>query len=516
MIPLVVVSSLLLLVRLYAATRVGFGDSEALYASWAIHPQPAYLDHPGLIGLFARVLGDGSVPKPLGAHVVTSVVATLVPFVVYAAARASSANKRPAMLAALLVAVVPEISVGLFAMTPDLLLAPLWIGAVALACIGLRATPNQTRSASAFVGAGLLAGIACAAKAPGVLLVLGLAVAYVSIARSQFPESKAARTLWPWAGLATGAVILAPIVLYEKKLGFPMLQHRLVATQAGAGFALRNLGAFVGGQLLYLSPIILWIAVKAARDLVRARNEDATARLFFYLFAIPFVPLVLFALWSRVAEPHWIAPALLVLPVDAARRSSQNPARSVSKRMYLAATLVAGLFTIGAHAWALVPSSARLLPVSADPKLDIASELYGWPAVFGAVRDQMAVVATPYDPQGHEIVLVGAHWTICAQLQAGFPGVRVGCATSIPDDFDTWLPRAAWQRAEHVLFVTDNRFGGDGASALPAHVRLSQSRVRMWRGGRSSRTFELYLYENRASSFLRSPIRHGFAPTALH
>src|SRR6185503_15989138 len=50
----VVVSVVLLAVRLAAARVVGFGDSEALYACYALHPQPAYLDHPGLVGLFAR------------------------------------------------------------------------------------------------------------------------------------------------------------------------------------------------------------------------------------------------------------------------------------------------------------------------------------------------------------------------------------------------------------------------------------------------------------------------------
>jgi hypothetical protein len=44
------------------------------------------------------------------------------------------------------------------------------------------------------------------------------------------------------------------------------------------------------------------------------------------------------------------------------------------------------------------------------------------------------------------------------------------------------------------LFVTDNRFPGDGAEQLPAHTRLAQSRVRYLRGGRTARVFELYLY----------------------
>jgi hypothetical protein len=53
-----------------------------------------------------------------------------------------------------------------------------------------------------------------------------------------------------------------------------------------------------------------------------------------------------------------------------------------------------------------------------------------------------------------------------------------------------------------VLFVTDNRFPGDGAEQLPAHVRISQSRVRILRGGKTARIFELYLYERRAQGSL--------------
>ena len=62
---LAAVSLVLFAVRIFAATRVGFGDSEALYACYALSPQPAYLDHPGLVGLFARAIGHGTAPSPL-------------------------------------------------------------------------------------------------------------------------------------------------------------------------------------------------------------------------------------------------------------------------------------------------------------------------------------------------------------------------------------------------------------------------------------------------------------------
>ena len=46
--------------RVYSADRLGFGDAEALYACYARHPQAVYLDHPGLIGVFERVVGGAT------------------------------------------------------------------------------------------------------------------------------------------------------------------------------------------------------------------------------------------------------------------------------------------------------------------------------------------------------------------------------------------------------------------------------------------------------------------------
>lgn len=529
---LLAVSVVLFGLRLWAAAHVGFGDSEALYASWAIHPQPAYLDHPGLIGLVARAIGEGAAPTPARAHVITTLIATLVPWLMVAVARAAGAEKRHAATAGLVLAIVPEIAVGLFALTPDLLLAPLWLGALGLAIVGLaprvdggddggppasdRLGPNL-RTAGALLGAGLLAGIAASAKVSGLLLVAALAVSYVQIARSggDARAASVARSLWPWAGVAAGAIVLVPFVYYEGHLGWPMLRHRFVDTQHGAGIAVQNLGALLGGQLVYLSPIVAWLAVVTARDLVRRRNDDVVSRVLFWSFALPIVPLVLLCVWSPVAEPHWLAPPLLALPIHGARRAREAGA-ILAQRLVRAAIAMGAAFTALAYAWVLVPASAKLIPADVDPKADIASELYGWPQALESVREQMALAATPVDPEGREVVVVGPHWTICAQLHAALPGIHVGCATNIPDDFDRWLPRETWRRADNVLFVTDNRFPGDGADQLPLLVRVSQSRVRILRGGRTARVFDLYLYSRRQGADLAprpsSAALHASAP----
>src|SRR5690606_21923051 len=126
---------------------------------------------------------------------------------------------------------------------------------------------------------------------------------YALIARTEREEARRVRTVWPWAGIAAGLVVIAPVVAYEAQSGFPMLRHRLVDSHEGAGAAriLGPAGSLVLGQLVYLSPLLAWVAVIVARRLVRHRRKDAGSILLFSCFAIPLVPLVLLCLWSPVA-----------------------------------------------------------------------------------------------------------------------------------------------------------------------------------------------------------------------
>jgi hypothetical protein len=485
-------SAVLLAVRVLAATRVGFGDSEALYASYALHPQPAYLDHPGLVGVVARAIGGGTAPTPLQAHVVTATLATAWPWVMALACRAAGASWRRSLWAALLVALVPEMAVGLFALTPDLLLALAWTGALALAAAALRSPPGSLRATAAFAATGVLAGVGASAKITGLTLLVALAVAYAApAARSH------ARTIAPWAGLAAGLLVVAPVAMFEAHTGWPMLHHRLVDTQVSAGLSLRNAGALVGGQLLYLSPGIAWLAILAGRTAWRDRG-DAVGALLGAAFLVPLAPLLALCLWSRVAEPHWIAPALLAL-VPAAARARGVP----SRRLFVAAAAVAGVMVAGVHAWALVPAAIRLTPADADPRLDLSNELQGWPAVVDVVREQALEAWSPGAERG-EVVVAGPHWVICAQLEAALQGEwPVGCDTPVKDDFDGWWPRRAWRDADVIVWVSDARF--EPASGEPSYARLLDTHaplrtreVRVERAGRTVRRFTVTVLSRRA------------------
>jgi hypothetical protein len=494
LLSLAALSAVLLAVRALAAARLGFGDSEALYASYALHPQPAYLDHPGLVGVVARALGGGTSPSPARAHAVTALLATLWPWTMAAACRAAGATWARALAAALVVSVVPEMAVGLFALTPDLLLAFAWTGAIALAAVALRGAPGSARATAAFAAAGLLAGAGASAKATGALLIVALPAAYASR-----PARAHARTLGPWAGLAAGLLAVAPVVQYEARSGWPMLRHRLVDTQAAAGPSLRNLGALVGGQIVYLSPVVVVLAALAAREAWRARG-DAVGRLLLASFLVPIGPLTLLCLWSRVAEPHWIAPALLAL-VPAAARADVAPPR----RWLVGAGAVGAILVAAVHAWALVPAAVRLAPASYDPRLDLTNELAGWPEVVRAVRAEAADAWSPGAARG-DVAVAGPHWVICAQLEAALRGAwPVGCDTPVRDDFDDWWPRSAWREADAIVWVSDTRFepwtdARSYAPLLSSHVPLHEREIRIERDGRTVRVFTVTLLGRRAGA----------------
>jgi hypothetical protein len=480
--------------RLVAGKTVGFGDSEALYASYALFPQPAYLDHPGLVGLVARAVGDGLAPTPANAHAITATISMFTPWIGYAAARALGSTRRGSALAGIALTVAPEMAVGLFALTPDTLLAPLWLATLAVAFAAFRAPAKSLRAGAAFLAAGFLAGVATTAKVSGIVLLITLALTYIRSARSDsHPDARAhARTQWPWLGLAVGMIPLVPIITFERAHGWAMFRHRLVDMQAG-GPRLSTIGAVLGGQLLYVSPIFLALAIMLGRTLYKKRNDSIGVSLLAWNMLVSLAVLVPVSLASAQAEPHWLAP--IFLPIALYVSTIETPIRFGRAGAILAAAMSAFVY-----AWVLVPDVTKLWPKSIDQKSDITTELFGWPTTITAVQETVEGARVPLDP--NDVVVVGPHWTVCGQLRAGLPKeVEVGCLTPIRDDFDDWLPRDNWKkRGTVVLVATDQHPVDDPAQLLPDFNVDSDSRVSMFRGGKPVRTFHIFVLKRRAQT----------------
>lgn len=471
----ILTSGLLLLLRLHATKTLAFGDSEALYASYALFPQPAYVDHPGLIGVVARWIGDGGAPSPQAAHTFSSMAATALPWLGAWAARAAGASAAGSLRTLLALALAPEMAIGLFGFCPDLLLSIAWIVALGLSALAVRLPKGSLGALGATLGAGLFVGVATMAKVSGALL--GLALLVFTLGNDQRWRWK---TLGAWAALAAATVLVLPLLAWEATGGAPMVVHRLITTQAEAGFSLRNLGALLGGQLLYVTPPFLigaWLLLKV---LHKTRASDPILRLLWLSSVVPAVPLLILCLWSKQAEPHWIAPAYLSLAVALAKTS-------VVTRTVARSSVVVGALVI-VIAWTAIatPLPVRVLGASYRPRFDISNDMYAWGPARSLLLD--ALRSTTLD-RGAPPVVVGPHWTVCAQAQAALGHqAAVGCNTPLRDDFDRWLPRQRWLSAPSVLFVYDDRFPVDPRRALGLRTITAKSHVRVRRGGQTVRT----------------------------
>ncbi len=480
-----IASVVLLMVRLSLAEIVGYGDAEALYVVYGLYPRAGYLEHPALIGWLSRLIADANgVPSPATAHRLTAIASTTIPYLGGFAARAMGASWRGVMAAVLSFLLLPQMAIGLFAFTPDLPLAVFWILALALGAIAIQAEAGSNRALAATLGAGLCIGAATMAKVSGVLLGIGFLVTW--LAR---PMRGRFRTAAPYGAMAAALICVSPLVMQEIRLGFPMLHHRLVASQVGFGPSLRNVGALVGGQLLYVTPFMLIAAGYILVDLVKRRKQDAISRLLFWTSVIPLVALSILTLLSRVAEPHWIAPAYVALVLHFARRFDDAPS-VISRRLTIAsvATAIAAIAIV--FAFVRYPVLPKVMGSRYNPRWDITTDLYAWREGAALVREELDVIRG--GESSTDVAIIGPHWVICAQVQAALGNeARVGCDGPFRDEFDVFYPRDEWRRAKTILYVTDDRFDANPLQSFPERAMQSVSRIGIRRGGVIMRTIRV-------------------------
>ncbi len=478
----VAISVLLVAARIVLSEGIGFGDAEALYASYALFGQATYLDHPGLIGWLGSLLAsDRGTPDPVTTHRFTSIAATAIPWLGGLAARCAGASYKGVLVSVIAIAIVPEVAVGLFAFTPDLPLAAAWLGALGFAALALRSAPTSIRCFGATLGAGLCTGIACASKVSGILLAIALVATWLSR-----PARDRLRTTAPYAAVLIGFLTTLPMLHHEASLGWPMLHHRLLHTQAGFGPSLRNLGALIGGQLLYLTPFVAFAIVLIAIDLTRRVQDDLVDRLLFNATLPPFAALAMLTILSRVAEPHWVAPAYLGLALHLARTTDRSP---VSRKLAIASVATSLLAIALVFVVVRFPVLPKLFRESYEPKYDLVNDLYAWRTGAPLVEQALRQVR---DAGVEEVTIVGPHWIVCAQVQAALGRTaRVGCETPEGDDFQRILPRSAWERDTVLLYVTDDRFPVDLPARFPDRTVTGVSRSSVRRGGTEVRTIRV-------------------------
>ncbi|MEO8181742.1 MAG: glycosyltransferase family 39 protein [Deltaproteobacteria bacterium] len=497
----VVTSVVLFGLRLDLSRILGLGDGEALFFAYGLHPQPAYLNHPGLIGWLARCFGPEA--SPFVIHVWTAAAATALPWLGALAARACGARGTPALRSYFALALLPELCLGSSAFTPDLPFALFWLAALACAGAALRHPPGSFRSLLATLGAGVATALCCLSKHAGWFLALSLA--WLLLERSQAARR---RTLAPWAAAFVLAILVAPLVRWWLTHGFG-LRLGVLSWQQGLGVLLRPLVA--------ATPPFLFAAALVTFDLLGSERQSPIDRLLRLNVLIPVAPLLLLAV-AAGSDPGWLIPAYLTLSVQVAR-SAPLPRRLLQS----CAGLGSALALLG-WCWLRtdLPYLCGQLVGVYEPIWDTTSDLYAW----GPGRPLLAsVVKGARERTGQEPLVVGPHWAVCAQADVALGGhVPVGCDSAELDDYDYWLPADRWSDVETIVLVTDSRFAEGAPDTLYGRPLVAVHDAEVKRFGRVVRHVIVAEFDrdeaNAASPGETEPNRHisraGFEASVGH
>jgi hypothetical protein len=460
-----VLSSVVLLgLRLDLSRILGLADGEALFFAYGFHPQPAYVNYPGLIGWLAR--GFGASASPALIHTGTALAATALPWLGVLTARACGARGASAVRTYFALALLPELCLGASAFTPDLPVTLLWLSALACAGWALRHPASSFRSLLATLGAGVATALCCLSKQAGWLLLASLA--WVMLER---PQAARRRTLAPWAAAFVFAILVAPLVRWWAEHG-PGVRLDPLPWPQMPSVLLR--------PLIAATPPFLFAGVLVGADLLASERRSPVDRLLRLNLLIPLLPLLLLAI-AAGGDAGWLTPAYLTLSVHAARMGPL-PRRLTQSCVGLGAALA-----LLGWCWLRtdLPYLCGQLLGGYEPTWDTSSDLYAWGPGRPLLR---AVVDGARERTGREPVVVGPHWAVCAQAEVALQGnVAVGCDSAELDDYDLWLPADRWSAAATIVLVTDSRFAETAPDTLYGRPQVAVHDAEVKRFGRSVR-----------------------------
>ena len=452
------------------ASQVGLGDAEAYYWTWSRQLAPGYYDHGPVVALLIRagtaLLGQTT----LGVRLPFILLSALTLWLMGQLAARQGRGKE--LWAVLCLMAMPMFLVAGGAANPD-------VPFVALVVL-LMATLMGPRphSGPRLAMAGLLVGLTFCTKFFGLVLLLPLLHAAWNTPRR-----------WPLLALSLGGALAgaSPVMVWNATHGWASVAYHLGARHTRtAGPSLENLAKLLGGQLGYVSPMVLAGLVAAALVLWRRRRDPPWQPLLWIAAPLLLVGYLLI-LWVPGAEPHWpVAGYLPLVLVLAGRLPDWLSRRKLARVLTWLALGFAALVALAFHLHLLTDLGIRMMPASYQPRYDLSNELRGWPRVADEVRRQM---------QHSPALVAGCHYTTCAQLRfAARRRFEVICPSPRVDQFDFFAGGdGSTRHGAYVIYVRDERFPWDADQLYRCDRVQRLSTVEIRRARRTVRRFQLQL-----------------------
>ncbi len=337
------------ILRLILAATIGFGVDEAYTASIARHWSLSYFDHPPLhawlIGA-TMLLGGSEQPFILRLPFILLFVGSNL-LLFRLTALLFSARAGLWAVVALNLAPIFTISIGSW-LVPDGPMVFCLLACALLVARLLLIVPSAPHAVVPWLLAGLFAGLALLSKYSAALPLAGLGL-FVLSARQTRPVL---RTPGPWFAIAVAVLVFSPALIWNAQNDWVSFGFQAGRARP-AGFDLRQTGALLAGQLVYLLPwtfaalvCVIWHAL---------RRGPSQPRFWFFACAATLSLGVVFLVSLRSPVlPHWTSPgwlfALPLLGEALARWETARPALITWLARGTAIFLVGTVTLLASHA----------------------------------------------------------------------------------------------------------------------------------------------------------------------
>lgn len=478
------------LFRMAVMGQVGLGDSESYYWAWSRHLDLSYYDHPPMVAWLIRVStwigGDSTFMVRLPSVILFVIMGWLF----YRLSMDLFKDARIAFGSILTFNLIPMFGIGALQMVPDI---PSAVCYLAFAVVANRLLNHNGPSWLWYV-LGMLLGVGLLGKYFAILLLpsMMILVAMVPEYRHWYKRPE------PYLMGVVALLFFSPVVIWNFIHDWPSFKFQLVNRHTGAHFTAQNFGKFIGGQLLYVTPLYLFAILWACwHGVKRALAGDKRFALL-AAFSVPTLSFFYFVcVWTYEEEPHWPAFGYLTAVImtvafliDKWDRRGPETLKRMSSYLFptylFAATGMAALVFALFYVHVFYP----ILPIK--PKYDIVNELYGW----DDVGVELTKVYGDLQKKKKPAFALARHWVMCSQMMYSTRmSVPVSCINGRMDEFDFW-DDVEQLYGKTAIIVTDQRFPEKPQEMYRFDKVEKVAEIPLIRGGQEMRLFTIWVGEN--------------------
>lgn len=488
-ISFIVIFAFSLGLRLLIAATLGAGFDEAYYYSYSLRPALSYFDHPPMVSfLILSCTYITGIATPFTIRLGAVFLFTASGLLLYVLSR-RMLDKEEALLAYGVFNITPLFAFcSGIAILPDTALVFFWIACL---CV-LQRLISGDHSATTWVLAGVLTGCAMLSKYHGALLGCSLLVYLIIYDRRVF------LTIGPYLYAVSTAIVFLPVIVWNWQHDF--VSFLFQGSRAfGTSISFQSLLMAIGGQMLYLTPLIFMLFVYVlwqtiTRGLIAGEKEQ---RFFFFFGTLPILVFNIISVFKPIL-PHWALVGYIVLTLPFARllekyRKGRRFGKSIVGASALALLLVYLLGVL--HARDGIFHLERLVHkgwiTEEEFRADSTLDLIGW--------DEVDLYLSKNGISTENTFLFSHKWFLSGEIELATKGsYPVLCFNrSDPRGFGIW--DAKWDlRGKNGIFICTDRYSTNPEKEFASYFESfsNPETVSIERGGVASKTFYFYRCNN--------------------